>query len=254
MTALATGAYELCWRAVRETIRQPGVEVSNVFIPLFFFFVTVGAISNIAADAFGVENYRGFQLPVAVLQCVAGSAAISGVAIVKDIESGYFDKLLLTPSPRLAIVLGRLIADGIRATAFTAVIVAVVSLFGTGMEAGPFGFVVILALAGLFGAAYSGIGVAIGLRTGNAQAAQAGFLLFFPLLFLSPAFAPKEIFDPWLEFLASINPVTYLLEGMRSLVLEGWQWDNLAGALASVLGLGALTVALALWALRTRTR
>ena len=254
MTALATASYELCLRAVRETIRQPGVEVSNLFIPLFFFFVTVGAISNIAGPAFGVENYEGFQLPVAVLQCVAGSASVSGIAIVKDIESGYFDKLLLTPSPRLAIVLGRLIADGIRAIAFTAVILVVISLVGAGMEAGPLGYVVILALAGLFGAAYSGIGATIALRTGNAQAAQAGFLVFFPLLFLSPAFAPKEVFDPWMEFLASLNPVTYLLEGMRALVLEGWEWDNLAGAFASVLGLGVVTIALALLSLRRRTR
>ena len=251
--ALATGAWELCRRAVRETMRQPGVEISNLFIPLFFFFVTVGAISSIAGPAFGVENYRGFQLPVAVLQCVAGAASVSGIAIVKDIESGYFDKLLLTPSLRLAIVLGRLIADGIRAIAFSAAILVVVTLVGSGMEAGPLGYVVILGLAGLFGSAYSGIGVAIGLRTGNAQAAQAGFLLFFPLLFLSPAFAPKGIFDPWLEFLASLNPVTYLLEGMRSLVLKGWQWDNLAGALAAVVGLGAFTTALALWSLRART-
>ena len=196
MRALATGSYQLCGRAVRETLRQPGVEVSNLFIPLFFFFVTVGAISNIAGPAFGVENYEGFQLPVAVLQCVAGAASVSGIAIVKDIESGYFDKLLLTPSPRLAIVLGRLFADAIRAIAFTAVILVVVSLVGAGMEAGPLGYLVILALAGLFGAAYSGIGATIALRTGNAQAAQAGFLVFFPLLFLSPAFAPKEVFDP----------------------------------------------------------
>ena len=254
MTPLVTASYELCWRAVRETLRQPGVEVSNLFIPLFFFFVTVGAISNIAGPAFGVENYEGFQLPVAVIQCVDGSASVSGIAIVKDIESGYFDKLLLTPSPRLAIVLGRLFADAIRAVAFTAVILVVVSFVGAGMEAGPLGYVVILALAGLFGAAYSAIGATIALRTGNAQAAQAGFLVFFPLLFLSPAFAPKEVFDPWMEFLASLNPVTYLLEGMRALVLEGWQWDNLAGAFASVLGLGVVTIALALLSLRRRTR
>ena len=253
MTALVVGTYQLAWRAVRETIRQPGVEVGNLFIPLFFFFVTVGAISNIAGSALGIENYEAFQLPVAVVQGVAGAAAISGVAIVKDIESGYFDKLLLTPMPRLAIVLGRLIADGIRCAAFTSIIIAVLVFFTGGLEAGPLGFVVIIALAGLFGVAYSGIGVAIGLRTGNAQAAQAGFLIFFPLLFLSPAFAPKEVFDPWMEFLASINPVTYLLEGMRTLALDGWEWDNLAGAFASVFGLGAVTIALALWALRTRT-
>ena len=151
MTALVVGTYQLTWRAVRETIRQPGVEVGNLFIPLFFFFVTVGAISNIAGSALGIENYEAFQLPVAVVQGVAGAAAISGVAIVKDIESGYFDKLLLTPMPRLAIVLGRLIADGIRCMAFTSVIVAVLSIFTGGMEAGPLGYLVVIALAGLFG-------------------------------------------------------------------------------------------------------
>ena len=252
MTALAAGTWQLGRRAVRETLRQPGVEAGNLFIPIFFFVVTVGAISNVAGPAFGITDYAGFQLPVAVIQGVAGAASVSGVAIVRDIESGYFDKLLLTPSPRLAIVLGRLAADGVRAAVFTAIIVAALAVFGARVEAGPLGYLVILALAAAFGAAYSGIGVAIALRTGNLQAAQAGFLLFFPLLFLSPAFAPKEIFDPWLEFLASINPVTYVLEGMRALVLEGWEWDNIAGAFASVFGFGAVTVALALWSLRAR--
>jgi ABC-2 type transport system permease protein len=95
--------------------------------------------------------------------------------------------------------------------------------------------------------------MAIALRTGSAQAAQAGFLIFFPLLFLSPAFAPKEFFAPWLEFLATINPVTYILQGMRHLILEGWSVESLAGALASILGLGAFTMSLALLALRSRT-
>jgi len=77
--------------------------------------------------------------------------------------------------------------------------------------------------------------------------------VFFPLLFLSPAFAPKDVFSGWLEFLATINPVTYVLEGLRSLVLEGWQWDKLAYALLSIAGLGALTLSMTLASLRGRT-
>ena len=91
------------------------------------------------------------------------------------------------------------------------------------------------------------------LRTGSAQAAQLGFLLFFPLLFLSPAFAPKEVFSGWLEFLATINPVTYLLQGMRNLVLDGWDIRSLAEALAAIAGIGAFTMTLTLTALRSRT-
>jgi ABC-2 type transport system permease protein len=108
-------------------------------------------------------------------------------------------------------------------------------------------------LAGVFGLAYAGFGMSIALRTGSPQAAQAGFLIFFPLLFLSPAFAPKEFYSGWLELLATINPVTYVLEGMRSLVLEGWEWDRIGYALAAIGGLGAFTLSLTLSALRART-
>jgi ABC-2 type transport system permease protein len=245
-------SYHLAMRAVRESLRQPGVEVSNIFIPVFFFFVTVGAIGEIAAGAFGVVNYEGFQVPVGILQAVAGASAASGIAVTTDIERGYFDKLLLTPTPRIAILLGRLIADGIRSAFFAAIVLLVGGIAGAGMEAGPLGYVVILLLAALFGAAYSGIGLAIGLKTGSPQAAQAGFLIFFPLLFLSPAFAPKEIFAGWLEFLATINPVTYILNGMRALILSGWDAGDLVAAFASIGGLFVITAALSLLALRTR--
>jgi ABC-2 type transport system permease protein len=246
-------SYFLMMRSLRESARNPGVEVQNIFIPIFFLFVTVGAIGEISASAFGVDNYEGFQLPVAILQGAAGAAGMGGFGMVMDIERGYFDKLMLTPSPRLALVLGRLAADGVRVMALSIIITIVGLLMGAGMASGLAGAVVFIVIAGLFGLAYSGIGLSIALRTGSVQAAQAGFLVFFPLLFLSPAFAPKEVFSGWLEFLATINPVTYVLEGLRSLVLVGWEWDTLFYALLSIAGLGAVTLSLTLAALRSRT-
>jgi ABC-2 type transport system permease protein len=136
---------------------------------------------------------------------------------------------------------------------FAALIVVVGLIFGSGMESGPAGALLIILLAGMFGLAYSGIGVAIALRTGSPQAAQAGFLVFFPLLFLSPAFAPSDVFAPWLEFLATINPVTYVLEGMRSLVLEGWDWGAVAAAIGAIFAIGGVTLSMTLLALRSRT-
>jgi len=114
MTATLQATFHLMLRSLRETVRQPAVEVGNLFIPVFFFFVTVGAIGGVTARAFGVDNYEGFQLPVAILQGVAGASSSSGLGMTTDIERGYFDKLLLTPAPRLALVLGRLAADGVR--------------------------------------------------------------------------------------------------------------------------------------------
>lgn len=252
MNTLSATAY-LAIRGLRETVRQPGVEVSNLFIPIFFFFVTVGAIGNVAGDAFGVTDYKGFQLPVAVLQGAAGAASSGGLGMVTDIERGYFDKLMLTPVPRLALVLGRLVGDAVRVMIVAAVICAVALAVGAGIEAGPAGLILLILLTGAFGFAYSGISMAIALRTGNNQATQVAFLVFFPLLFLSPAFAPKEIFDNWLEFLATMNPVTYILEGERSLVLDGWEWDKVAYAVAAIAGFGSFTLTLTLLALRGRT-
>jgi len=246
-------SYYLMVRGLRDALRQPEVELTNIFIPMFFFAVTVGAIGSVAGVAFGVDNFLGFQMPVAVLQAVAGVAGSAGLGTVTDIERGYFDKQLLTPAPRLSLVFGRICADGVRAMALTAIIVVTGLIFGSGMETGIAGVFLIIIMGGAFGLAYAGIGMSIALRTGSPQAAQAGFLLFFPLLFLSPAFAPKEVFAPWLEFLATINPITYILQGMRDLVLEGWDLRSLLGALASIAGFATVTLTLTLAALRSRT-
>lgn len=252
MMRTLTDAFWLAARSLRESRRQPAIELTNIFIPMFFFAVTVGAIGNVSARAFGIDNYTAFQMPVAIMQAVAGGGT-AGLGTVTDIERGYFDKLLLTPTPRLSLVLGRLAADGVRVTVLTTLIMIAGLIAGSGMEAGVGGFIVVLLMAFTFGIAYSGIGLAIALRTGSVQAAQTGFLLFFPLLFLSPAFAPKEVFDGWLEFCATMNPVTYIIEGMRSLVLDGWETDKLVGAFASIAGFAVFTMLLVVGALRSRT-
>ena len=270
-----TDARHLAVRAIRESVRQPGVEITNVFIPLFFLAVSTGAIANFSERGFGVENYLAFQLPVAVLQAVAGSSAASGIAIVLDMERGYFDKLLLTPASRWSLIIGRVWADAVRAIFFATIMLVAALVAGSGMATGVPGAILILIIAGLFGGAYSGIGIFIAMRTGNAQAAQAGFLLFFPLLFMAPAFAPLAVFDDWLRIIATINPVTYIMEGMRGLVMEGYAWPVTEGgqivfgpdglpltkdppalhwAFVSLAGFSAITLTIAALALRSRTR
>lgn len=240
-------------RALIEVVRQPTNEIANIFIPLFFFAVITGAVGGIS-EVFGIENFRAFQMPVAVLQAVASASGSAGIALTQDIQTGYFDKLRLTTTPRLSLVMGRMAGDAVRGMALTLLVVVIGLLFDTGFASGVAGIVVLVAMAGVFGFAYSGLGAAIALRTGSPQAAQAGFLLFFPLLFLAPTFAPKEFFSPWLEFLATINPVTYVLEAMRSLVIVGWDAAALLKGLVAILGIGVLTLALTLSALRWRSR
>ena len=252
MPAAVRSTFFLMARALRESIRQPAVEFTNIFIPLFFMAVGVGSLGRVA-QSFGVTDYTGFQIPVAIMQAAAGAAGASGLGMVTDIERGYFDKLLLSPTPRLALVVGRMASDGVRIMVLATIIIVVGVIFGAHMKAGPLGALVVIGIAGLFGIAYAGFGMSVALKTGSTQAAQAGFLVFFPLLFLSPAFAPKEVFSGWLKFLATINPVTYVIEGMRGLVLTGWDAGQLAACIGAIIGLGALTWTLTLIALRGRT-
>src|SRR5438445_5846234 len=109
--ATLVASYHLMIRALRESRRQPGVEIQNIFIPLFFLFVTVGAIGRVSGSAFGVENYKGLQLPVAILQGTAGTAGMGGFRPALDIDRGYFDKLVLTPAPHLGLAHGLPEAD-----------------------------------------------------------------------------------------------------------------------------------------------
>jgi ABC-2 type transport system permease protein len=249
---LATDTLLLARRALRESVRLPANDAANVFIPIFFYAVTVGALGQVAADAFGVVDYRGFVVPVAVLQGAAGVASGAGLAMTLDIQSGYFEKLLLTSTPRFAVVLGRMLADAVKAVMLAALIIVIALVVGAGFETGVAGIVVLLLGAGLFGLAYSGIGMAIALKTGSPQAAQAGFIIFFPLLFLAPTFAPLEVFARWLEITATFNPVTYILEGMRGLVIDGWNAGELAKGAGAIAGIGVFTFALTALALRGR--
>ncbi len=248
---LARDSYLLTMRTIRESLRNPALLGGNVFIPLFFFFVNLGVFKNIAATGFGVTDYAGFALPAAILQAVSNASA--GQGLVQDMQRGYFDKLALTAAPRPALILGRMGADVTMAIVLSALIIGVGMIAGARIESGIAGALLLLLMSGVFALVYGAMGVALALRTGSPQMVQLSFLLFFPLLFLSPAFAPKEVFTGWLEFLATINPVTYVMEGMRSLVLTGWDGAALWKAAAAMGGLGLFTFTMTALAYRHRS-
>jgi ABC-2 type transport system permease protein len=114
------------------------------------------------------------------------------------------------------------------------------------------GVIALVLAAGLFALAYSGMGMAIALKTGSPQAAQAGFILFFPLLFLAPTFAPLDVFADWLAAIARVNPITYLLDGMRVLIVSGWDGLALLKGAAAIAGIGIVTFTMTGLAMRGR--
>jgi ABC-2 type transport system permease protein len=212
--------------------------------------VNVGQVSETFPDTTPFlhgQGYVAFWVPVALVFAVA--TATSGLALVTEIDHGYFDKLLVAPIRRSSIIFGRLSADLVQGLGTSTVVLIAGLAFGTEVAAGPFGAVVLVILAALFGAAYAGIGILIALLTRNVQATNASFLIFFPLLFLTPNFVPFDRLTPLMETLARANPISYVIEGLRSLVLEGWELDKLAVCLGVILGMGAVLTALSLRAI-----
>ena len=142
--------------------------------------------------------------------------------------------------------------NGIKAMLLCILIIGLALGFGAGFETGLPGMALLVVAGGAFALAYSGIGMAIALKTGSPQAAQAGFLIVFPLLFLAPTFAPTDVFADWLKVIAQVNPVTYILEGMRALVINGWNGAAFLKMTAAITGIGAFTFALTALGLRSR--
>jgi ABC-2 type transport system permease protein len=102
--------------------------------------------------------------------------------------------------------------------------------------------------------AFAGFGYAIALKTGNPAAVNSSFLLFFPFLFMTSSYVPRSQLTGWLGDVAGWNPVTYVLEGLRSLVTNGWQWAALGKAVLAVAMVAIVSMSLCLAALRGRTR
>ena len=242
-------------RAVREIARYPEATIPALFIPLFFLAVNVGQVSKTFPSSTPFlhgQGYVAFQLPVSLMFAVA--TATSGLALVTEIDNGYFDKLLVAPIRRSSIILGRLAADLVRGIGASAFVLLAGLAFGAHVQTGLAGALVIVLLSALFGVAYAGFAILVAQRTRNVQATNTSFLLFFPLLFLTPNFVPFERLEPVMETLARLNPVSYVIVGLRSLVIEGWDAGKLAVCLAVTVGMGAVLIALSLRAIATYDR
>ena len=242
-------------RAVREVVRYPEATIPTLFIPLFFLAVNIGQVSKTFPSStpfLNGQGYAAFQLPVSLMFAVA--TATSGLALVTEIELGYFDKLLVAPIHRSSIIFGRLTADLVRGVGGSTLVLLVGLAFGVHVRSGVLGAVVIVLLAALFGVAYAGFGILIALRTRNVQATQSSFLLFFPALFLTPNFVPFDRLSGAMETLARINPISYVIVGIRSLVINGWDAGKIFVCLGVTVALGAILTALSLRAIATYDR
>jgi ABC-2 type transport system permease protein len=237
-----TQAWVLGQRALREAWRTPDAILPTLFIPLFFLVVNVGQAAKIFPSAstefLHGQGYGAFQLPVSLL--LGASFGTAALFLVEDIEGGYFDKLRAAPVPRTAIVMGRLIAELAKGLLIATALVALAMIFGISIASGPLGFVLLILLTALWSVVFVGFMQLVALKTRSAAATNSAGLVFFPLLFLTPNFVPRELLTDPMEVAATCNPVTYVMEALRSLILEDLDWGTILPGFAVVAVLGAL--------------
>ena len=247
-----TKLLELVGRSIREALRTPEALLPTLFIPLFFLVVNVGQAARIfpsgSTPFLEGQNYAAFQLPSSLL--LAASFGTAALYLVEDIEGGYFDKLRAAPIPRTAIVFGRLFAEALKSAAIASVMVLLALPFGISIASGPLGFVLLIVITAAWAVVFSGFMQLIALKTRSAAATNSAGLIFFPLLFLTPSFVPRDLLTRPMEIAATLNPVTYIMETMRSLVLEEFNWSVIGKGFAVVALAGVLMVTLSVRSIR----
>jgi ABC-2 type transport system permease protein len=239
-------AWLLGQRALREGWRTPDALFPTLFIPLFFLVVNVGQVAKIfpssSTEFLHGQGYGAFQMPNSLL--LAASFGTAALFLVEDIEGGYFDKLRAAPVSRTAIVLGRLIAELVKGVLIATALVVLGLAFGISVASGPLGFVLLIGLTALWSVVFVGFMQLVALKTRSAAATNSAGLIFFPLLFLTPNFVPRDLLTHPMEIAATLNPVTYVMEALRSLLLEDLDWGTVLPGFAVVAVLGALMLVL----------
>ena len=253
-TGTLTQVGYLARRSITRTVRQPILFVPSLIFPLFLLAVnSSGLDAATSLPGFPTDSYLSFALGLTFMQGALFATMGAGQSIAGDIQHGFFNRLQLTPLRGGALIAGQLAGVTIQGLLQAVAYLIVALAFGAHLEAGPAGILVLFALSAFVGVAFGSLGLAIGLRTGNGEAVQGVFPLLFVLLFLSSGALPRNLIEnDWFQTIATINPVSYVIEGFRSLFITGWDGEALALAFGVSLAILVFGIWAATAALRTR--
>jgi len=245
----------LARRSIRGTFRFPQAWFPSLFFPLVLMAIFTASFTRSVAFIPGfpkVDGFLSFAVTGAIVQGVLISAVGAGGFFAADIEGGFFDRLVSSPAARSAILVSRLVASMVLAIGQATFFLILAVIFGATIKGGLLGAVIVIALAGLLAIPISGLGVLLALRTGSAEAVQGMFPLFFALMFFSSTFFPRETMTGWFQQVATWNPISRLVEGMRAQIIFGVDWHAAGVSLAIIVGLAVLTVGGCVIGLRRR--
>ena len=225
----------LAQRAILRTFRQPPLVVQGIVFPLFLFAFTVGGLGKLATQlpGFPTSSYSTFALALTFAYSAVFATVVGGGALGEDIRSGFVTRTALTATPGIALVLGQLSGVVVFAV-FQSVVYLVVGLAaGASIAAGPGGALVMIALAVLGALAFGSLGMLLAQKTRSPEAVQGLLPLLTVFMFLSSMSLPRGLISTgWVRTVASFNPISYVIEGQRSLLVNGWDGQALGFAAA----------------------
>jgi ABC-2 type transport system permease protein len=245
---------QLARRSVLRTLRQPAQVVPSLIFPLFLLAVNSGGLAKATnLPGFPTDSYLTFALAIPFMQGALFSVMNAGTDLARDVETGFLNRLALTPLRGAALLSGLLAGVAVLGLLQAVTYLTVGLIAGANLAAGAGGVFVIFALSILLTVGFGAIGLFVALRTGSGEAVQGLFPVFFVFLFLSSMALPRDLIQTdWFRTVATYNPVSYLLEAVRSLLITGWDAEALALGFGIALVIAATGMGLATSALRTR--
>ncbi len=231
-------------RSIQRTLRQPAMVFPTIMFPLILLAVNAsGLTAATKIPGFPTDNYLSFGLAVCFMQGALFASTTAGTELAGDVETGFMNRLSLTPLRGSALIAGQL-AGAVFVCLLGAIIYLTVGLiFGVTLASGFLGAVVLIVLAVVIGIAFGAIGIWLALRTGSAEAVQGLFPLLFVTFFLSSINLPRNLIaTDWFRTIADWNPVSYMVEGVRSLIITGWDGEALLKAFLIAGGIGLIAI------------
>jgi ABC-2 type transport system permease protein len=237
-----------------RTVRQPANVVGPLVFPMLLLAVNSGGLKAATnLPGFPTNSFFAFALAVPFIQGALFATMNTGTDLARDIQTGFLSRLSLTPMRGVALLAGQLGGVAVLTIAQVTVYLAVGFIVGVRLESGLAGVVVVFLFATLVGLGFGALGAFAALRTGSGEAVQSLFPVFFVFLFISSMNIPRNLIEAtWFRDLATANPVSYLLECVRSLIITGWDGEALALGFGIAALIAVVAMAAAGWALRVR--
>ena len=243
-------------RSVKQTLRRPQLLAPLIVFPTALLAIqTAGAGRAVDLPEFPeVPNFLSFMLAGAIVQAVMFTGNSGAIAFAIDMEMRFTDRLYAAPIARASVVLGRLAATGVLGAIIAVYFIALGLIFGASINEGVPAVLWIILLTAGAALSFGTIGAAIALRSNSASVVQGIFPLVFVILFLSDAFFPANLMLEPASWVAEYNPFSFIVDGIREPIIEGWSATTQLKAIGSVLGIGALGFVLCAAAMRSRLR